>query len=406
MITTPPWQRTYTPSADRAIRTRSPLLADSLLSLEKDGLGDDSLNLSMLSSSMASASSASTSALMLTMGKMKKKEGHGIMAKERPVDCWLEDNVLKVKGEDDPHAESWDLAICKVVPPNKLDRIKLQITSNTSGLRELRLHAHTRLEAQQWLRTIVSKQESLLVQTECTAILKRMQETHERKHRQLTHQIELLTRSSEVWEEECDHISRKMQEVCAETAAWQVRYQDLSSKFDRSEVKNHTLEEEVRVAQVSAAARVEDIESEIDEVREEANTQMEEVLQKLQHTVNQLPPGDYCEALNELVQEVTDQLELLEKHLHDCLTGQHLWHLEFARQHKTVTELAASVQAVIVNAEGDVAGFCRIPLQEFDAMQKRIKEQQHRLDDLADMDAAVRQECLDTILVLQTLQVT
>ena len=145
---------------------------------------------------MASASAA-TSSLMLTMGKMKKKEGHGIMAKERPVDCWIEDNFFKIKGEDDTEAESWDLGLCKVVPPHKLDRIKLQKTSSTAGLRELSLHANSKLEAQQWLRTLVSRQEIMRVQSECNAILKRAQEAHERKTRQQHHQIEILSRTSE-----------------------------------------------------------------------------------------------------------------------------------------------------------------------------------------------------------------
>jgi hypothetical protein len=129
----PPSRRKHEHTPDRALQLGA--LEDSLV--ESDG-PDNSLNLSisMLSSSMTSASAAPTSALMLTMGKMKKKEGHGIMAKESPVNCWIEDNFFVLKGEGDDQADRWDLGQCKVVPPHRLDRIKLQMTSSTGGTQD------------------------------------------------------------------------------------------------------------------------------------------------------------------------------------------------------------------------------------------------------------------------------
>ena len=188
-------QRTTPMPTTSVVKRQSRGLEDSLAS---DGPGsfEASLHISMLSPSMANTSAMGVSGLMITMGKMLKKEGHGLMAKERPVECWIEENCFKVKGEGDAMAEAWDLAQCTVVPPHKLDRLKLRMLSGKSGLRELSLHAHSKLEAQQWLRALVARQEIIRVQTECNGILTRAQEAHEQKQRQLSQQIEILTRSS------------------------------------------------------------------------------------------------------------------------------------------------------------------------------------------------------------------
>lgn len=123
----PSLRKRHTPHRTSQLRG----LEDSLT--ESEGL-DSSLDISMLSSSMTSVSAAPTSALMLTMGKMRKKDGHGIMAKESPVNCWIEGNFFVVKAEGDQQPERWDLGGCKVVPPRKLDRIKLQTTSSSKGM--------------------------------------------------------------------------------------------------------------------------------------------------------------------------------------------------------------------------------------------------------------------------------
>ena len=138
-------------------------------------------------------------------------------------------------------AESWDLAHCKVVPPHKLDRIKLRslaTNSGTKGLRELSLHAQSTFEAQQWLRTIVSRQEIIRVQNECSAILKRVQDVQERKNRQLCHQIEILTHTSETQHDTLEGLR-------LEITQWQSKYNDMRMKYENALQQAQALEEEV-----------------------------------------------------------------------------------------------------------------------------------------------------------------
>ena len=341
-------------------------LADSSLDSNGLGGGDESLDVSMLSSSIGSASAAATNALMLTMGKMKKKEGHGMMAKLRSADCWIEDNLFKVRCEDDAETETWDLGQCKVVPPSKLDRIKLQMTSGSQGLRELNLHSGSKVEAQQWLRAIVARQEVISVQKEFGAILKRMQEAHERKQRQLSHQIEILTRSSDAWEDECSSLSQQVDELQREVLRWQSTYADLNAKHDKSERQAQALEEEVRMQQVNAAARAEDVQAQIEEAREEANAQVELLLeecQELQQKLKAAPPGDYVASVDKELYSVLNTAEEIEAQLATCISCQQGRNLEAARQQQKMEELSATVQAVLLNHEGDVEGFCRIPVQ-------------------------------------------
>jgi hypothetical protein len=409
----PPSRKRHAQTPDR-MRLRG--LEDSLA--ETDG-PDDSLNISMLSSSMTSVSAAPTSALMLTMGKMRKKEGHGIMAKESPVNCWIEDNFLVVSAEGDQRAEKWDLGQCKVVPPHKLDRIKLQMTSST-GLRELSLHAHSKLEAQQWLRTIVSRQEIIRVQSECHAVLKRVQDVHDRKQRQLSHQIEILSRSCEVWEDECDGLTRKIDQLEEEVSHLRSTCQDLTSNHDTCVAQKQALEEEVREAQIRVAAHA----AHEEENREEANAQVEAVLEQCQELQRQLnarqskeepiPEADYFQEVQGGLQRAADMADALESQLQECSNRAQL---SMAHQLQTIqvqelaglvaqnaSSISANPRSVAVVQDGDVGGFCKIPLQEFDLMKQRLLKQQRRLDDLADLDASVRHECQETMMVLEEMR--
>ena len=414
----PPSRKRHAQTPDR-MRLRG--LEDSLA--ETDG-PDDSLNISMLSSSMTSVSAAPTSALMLTMGKMRKKEGHGIMAKESPVNCWIEDNFLVVSLEGDQLAEKWDLGQCKVVPPHKLDRIKLQMTSSSggssTGLRELSLHAHSKLEAQQWLRTIVSHQEIIRVQSECHAVLKLVQDVHDRKQRQLSHQIEILSRSCEVWEDECAGLTCKIDQLEEEVSNLRSTCQNLTSKHGICVAQKQALEEEVREAQIRVAAHA----AHEEENREEANAQVEAVLEQCQELQRQLnarqsaeeliPEADYFQEVQGGLQRAADMADAIESQLQECSNRAQL---SMAHQLQTIqvqelagliaqnaSSISANARAVAVVQDGDVGGFCKIPLQEFDLMKQRLLEQQRRLDELADLDASVRHECQETMMVLEEMR--
>ena len=356
-------------------------LADSSLDSNGLGSGDETLELSMLAASIGSGSVAAMNALMLTMGKLKKKEGHGMKAKLRPADCWIEDNLFKVRCEGDAEIETWDLGQCKVVPPHKLDRIKLQMTSSGSqGLRELNLHGSSRLEAQMWLRAIVARQEVMRVQNDCSAILKRMQEAHDRIQRQLSHQIEIIMHASEAWEEECGSLSQKVEKLQLEVSRWQSTYADLHFKHEKSERQAQALEEEVRVQQVTAAARAEQVEAQMEEAREEANAQVEVLLQEcqeLQQKIKSLPPDGYLESVEVGLDLVLDMAANIEAQLAECISGKRWQNLEAVRQQQKMDELRATVQAVLLNHEGDVEGFCRIPLQVVPGAVWRVRTRMH-----------------------------
>ena len=340
-------------------------------SLDSNGLGsgDETLELSRLGSSLGSSmgsGSVAANALMLTMGKLKKKEGHGMKAKLRTADCWIEDNLFKVRCEGDAEIETWDLGQCKVVPPQKLDRIKLQMTSGCQGLRELNLHGSSRLEAQMWLRAIVARQEVMRVQNDCSAILKRKQEAHDRIQRQLSHQIEIITHTSEAWEGECSSLLQKVEKLQLEVSRLQSTYADLHSKHEKSERQAQALEEEVRVQQVTAAARAEQVEVQLEEARDEANAQVEVLLQEcqeLQQKIKGLPPDGYLESVEDGLDLVLDMADDIEAQLTECISCQRWQNLEAARRQQKMDELSATVQTVLLNHEGDVEGFCRIPLQ-------------------------------------------
>ena len=147
-----------------------------------------------------------------------------------------------------------------------------------TGLLEVSLHAPSKLEAQQWLRTIVSRQEIIRVQAECHAVLKKVQDVHERKLRQFSHQIEILTRSCEVWEEECADLALKVGQLESEASQLRSACQDMTSRHDECQKQNQVLEEEVREAQIKAAAFA----AHEEENREEANAEVEAVLEECQ----------------------------------------------------------------------------------------------------------------------------
>lgn len=239
----------------------------------------ESLHLSVRSSLGSSA----TSALMITMGKLRKKQGHGLLATLRSVDCWLEDNFLKVKGDDDAVAESWDLEMCHIDPPHKLDRIKMRMATNTSGtgFRELNLYANSKDEAQQWLRTIVARQEVIHVQNECNTLLKRAQEVHDRTQHQQALQIEFLNRSAETlqeaWEGKCIALTEKVDALSAELSQWSMKYDDLEEtrqgEIRQLQEKVEHLEQDARLAHERAREKEEEAEVKLEEVDAQVATQ-------------------------------------------------------------------------------------------------------------------------------------
>ena len=239
----------------------------------------ESLHLSV----RASLGSSATSALMITMGKLRKKQGHGLLATLRSVDCWLEDNFLKVKGDDDAVAESWDLEICHIDPPHKLDRIKMRIATKTSGtgFRELNLYANSKDEAQQWLRSIVARQEVIYVQNKCNAQLKQAQEVHDRTQHQQALQIEFLNRSAETlqeaWEGKCIALTEKVDALSAELSQWSMKYDDLEETRQREirllQEKIEHLEQGARLAHERAREKEEEAEVKLEEVDAQVATQ-------------------------------------------------------------------------------------------------------------------------------------
>ena len=220
---------------------------------------------------------------MITMGKLRKKQGHGLLATLRSVDCWLEDNFLKVKGDDDAVAESWDLEMCHIDPPHKLDRIKMRMATTTSGtgFRELNLYANSKDEAQQWLRTIVARQEVIHVQNECNMLLKRAQEAHDRTQHQQALQIEFLNRSAETlqeaWEGKCIALTEKVDALSAELSQWSMKYDELEEtrqgEIRQLQEKVEHLEQNARLAHERAREKEEEAEVKLEEVDAQVATQ-------------------------------------------------------------------------------------------------------------------------------------
>lgn len=290
-------------------------------------------------------------------------------------------------------------------------------------MRELSLHANSKLEAQQWLRTIVSRQEIIRVQSECHAVLKRMQDMHDRKQRQHSHQLEILSRSCEVWEDQCARLTDKVDQLEKEASCLRSDCQDLTSKHNICLAQKLALEEEVREAQIKVAAHA----AHEEENREEANAQVEAVLQECQELQRQLnvrqraeammPGTEYFDILRGGLEKATDIADALELQLENLTNRAQLGMAQSARQLQTikVQELAGLIadnsvsisenaRAVAVMQEGAARGFCNIPVQEFDLMQKRLLEQQSCLDEVAGQDASIRRKCQETLMVLQEMQ--
>jgi len=261
-----------------------------------------------------------------------------------------------------------------------------------------------------------------LFQAECHAVLKKVQDVHERKVRQLSHRIEILSRSCEVWEEECAELALKVGQLESEASQLRSASQDLTSRYDASQKQNQVLEEEVREAQIKAAAFA----AHEEENREEANAQVEAVLEECQELQRKLnarnssetlarPQASYFEAVDSGLQTTTDVVETLETLLLECGDRAHKSAAHSASQLQAMRDLAglvadntasisANARAVTV-MQGDVErSFCKIPVKEFDLMQSRLNDQQRQLDELAETDESVRRECLETIMVLQELQ--
>lgn len=66
---------------------------------------------------------------------------------------------------------------------------------------------------------------------------------------------------------------------------------------------------------------------------------------------------------------------------------------------------SAPTSKAMVNLMGDVAGFCRIPVAEFDLLHTRCTQQGECLSQMAEADATVRRECEATLTRLQVAYV-
>ena len=66
---------------------------------------------------------------------------------------------------------------------------------------------------------------------------------------------------------------------------------------------------------------------------------------------------------------------------------------------------SAPTSKAMVNLMGDVAGFCRIPVAEFDLLHTRCTQQSDCLSQLAEADATVRRECEATLTRMQVAYV-
>ena len=185
--------------------------------------------------------------------------------------------------------------------------------------------------------------------------------------------------------------------------------------------KMQVLEEEVREAQIKAAAFA----AHEEENREEANAEVEAVLEECQELQRKLnarnseealaPQASYFEAVDSGLQRATDVVEALETQLLECSDRAHKNASHSANQLQAMRDLtdmvvnnkasiSANARAVAVMQEDAERSFCKIPVKEFDLMQSRMNDQQRRLDELAETDESVRRECLETIMVLQELQ--
>jgi len=399
--------------------------------------------------------------------KRKQGKGSSLTSHyKEEVKCWVENNAFFLS-DGGGGSEKWELDKCQLRPPRseKLDRFKLCMVGGnpSSGLKEVSLQAANAAEAQEWVRAILVSQKvaeaTSELQAEHTRILKECTEAHTRAIQQLastgTRVIQLFKESERKirrdLEKDLEAAISMRDEALEQNEILRNEQLMLQEEVGRVEGAALTLSTQNLPEDIAQVQHLKDLRDQLKEENKELRLENKTLLNEVErlqdmgrkyqsaelrldnlsrsYQSNQLPSSvlqqqstnaELMEELTRTERKLRDQQKAFSSYAHhlentieNCMSRLEVVDalLQDLRQ-REITSL--SQNNALIEWAKRAAGYDEdktsgrssvgVPVALMEALQEQYDAQKERLAFLEESDRRVRADCLQTIMLLKSMQ--